>query len=479
MKKFHNKLKVLSLALTMTLGIVGTVSFSNSSHSYAAAVVGANKVEKSNQGASTSHQLKPKQVAAAFYASYNGDLAAGFEKYISKKLVLHGFDGPMDRGVWLASDLELKGALKGYKLQVLDQIAEGNKVVTRWTLGGVHTGTILGIPASGREVHLSGISIDRIENGKSVEHWSEGNFGRFLQELQAPPTNQVTQNIKNNKVQVSSEVSANHLLKPKQVAAAFYASYNGDLAAGFEKYISKKLVLHGFDGPMDRGVWLASDLELKAALKGYKLEVLDQIVEGNKVVTRWTLGGVHTGTILGIPASGREVHLSGISIDRIVNGKSVEHWSEGNFGRFLQEISTPLNNQQDPKQVAAAFYASYNGDLAAGFDKYISKDLVLHGFDGPMDRGVWLASDLELKGALKGYKLEVLDQIVEGNKVVTRWTLGGVHTGTILGIPASGREVHLSGISIDRIVNGKSVEHWSEGNFGRFLQEIATPLNGK
>lgn len=187
MNKLHNKVRVLGLALTMTLGAIGTVSLTNSTHAHAT----ANKtVNVKDLDDSSKHHLKPQQVAAAFYASYNGDLAAGFENYISKNLILHGFDGPNDREVWLAGDLELKASLTGYRLDVLDQITEGNKVVTRWTLGGIHTGTILGIPPSGREVHLSGISIDRIEDGKSVEHWSEGNFGRFLQELQTPPSGQ-------------------------------------------------------------------------------------------------------------------------------------------------------------------------------------------------------------------------------------------------------------------------------------------------
>ncbi|MFJ9448112.1 ester cyclase [Kitasatospora sp. NPDC101235] len=132
--------------------------------------------------------------------------------------------------------------------------------------------------------------------------------------------------------------------------------------------------------------------------------------------------------------------------------------------------STPPDAHLSPRQVAAAFYASYNADLAAGFERYIAKDLALHGFDGPDERSAWIAGDLELKAALTGYRLDVLDQIAEGPKVVTRWRLGGVHTGTILGIPPSGHEVHLSGISIDRIADGQSVEHWSEGNFGRFLQ---------
>jgi predicted ester cyclase len=68
------------------------------------------------------------------------------------------------------------------------------------------------------------------------------------------------------------------------------------------------------------------------------MTVLDQIVEGDKVVTRWEFGGVADGTIFGIAPSHHQVHLSGISIDRVINGQSVEHWSEGNFGAFLDAL---------------------------------------------------------------------------------------------------------------------------------------------
>ncbi|GGT31738.1 ester cyclase [Streptomyces chromofuscus] len=136
----------------------------------------------------------------------------------------------------------------------------------------------------------------------------------------------------------SADSSDRHYLSPLEVSSAFYGSYNGDLAAGFDRYISKDLLLHGFNGPEDRESWLAGDLNIKAGLTGFKMTILDQIVEGNKVVTRWSFTGVHTGTVFGIPASGRQVTLSGISIDRVVQGQSVEHWSEGNFGRFLDEL---------------------------------------------------------------------------------------------------------------------------------------------
>jgi predicted ester cyclase len=136
----------------------------------------------------------------------------------------------------------------------------------------------------------------------------------------------------------SGHSAQHHYLSPLQVTSAYYASYNGDLAAGFDRYISKDLVLHGFNGPEQREDWIKGDLNIKAGLKGFKMTVLDQIVEGDKVVTRWSFEGVHTGTVFGIPASGRDVTLSGISIDRVIHGQSVEHWSEGNFGRFLDEL---------------------------------------------------------------------------------------------------------------------------------------------
>ncbi|MFD3455315.1 ester cyclase [Streptomyces sp. NPDC058691] len=135
--------------------------------------------------------------------------------------------------------------------------------------------------------------------------------------------------------------------------------------------------------------------------------------------------------------------------------------------------SSPRHHYLSPLQVTSAYYNSYNGDLAAAFDRYISRDLVLHGFNGPESREDWIKGDLGIKAGLTGFRMTVLDQIVEGDKVVTRWSFGGVHTGTIFGIPASGRRVELSGISIDRVIHGQSVEHWSEGNFGRFLDELS------
>ena len=54
-----------------------------------------------------------------------------------------------------------------------DQIAEGDRVVTRLTSLGKHEGDLPGAPRTGNEMKMTSITIHRIANGKLVEKWSE------------------------------------------------------------------------------------------------------------------------------------------------------------------------------------------------------------------------------------------------------------------------------------------------------------------
>jgi predicted ester cyclase len=72
--------------------------------------------------------------------------------------------------------------------QTEDLIAEGDKVVERWTQSGSHTGApLFGVPASGKKFSVTGISIYRIANGQIVEHWGEMDFLGVLQQLGLVP----------------------------------------------------------------------------------------------------------------------------------------------------------------------------------------------------------------------------------------------------------------------------------------------------
>jgi steroid delta-isomerase-like uncharacterized protein len=54
---------------------------------------------------------------------------------------------------------------------VEDIVAEGDKVVVRWTSGGTHQGESMGVPPTGRHVTFSGMRLFRIAENKIVESW--------------------------------------------------------------------------------------------------------------------------------------------------------------------------------------------------------------------------------------------------------------------------------------------------------------------
>jgi steroid delta-isomerase-like uncharacterized protein len=81
-----------------------------------------------------------------------------------------------------------RSAFPDMSVTVEDEIAEGDKVVTRWTLRGTHQGEIEEFgPPTGRHVELNGITISRIEGGKIVEEWNGYDNLGMMQQLGLVP----------------------------------------------------------------------------------------------------------------------------------------------------------------------------------------------------------------------------------------------------------------------------------------------------
>jgi steroid delta-isomerase-like uncharacterized protein len=74
-----------------------------------------------------------------------------------------------------------------------DMIAEDDKVMVRVTGRGTHTGDLLGIPATGKVLEMTGIAIYRIAEGKIVERWAEHNLLGLLQQLGVVPSHEEPQ----------------------------------------------------------------------------------------------------------------------------------------------------------------------------------------------------------------------------------------------------------------------------------------------
>jgi steroid delta-isomerase-like uncharacterized protein len=113
------------------------------------------------------------------------------------------------------------------------------------------------------------------------------------------------------------------------------------------------------------------------------------------------------------------------------------------------------------------------GNLTA-FDSYFSEDVVFN--EVRNFKAHHPAFMLAMRSAFPDHHLTILDQVAEGDKVVTRVTFHGTHQGPFNGVAATGKQVEWSGIAMDRIANGKVVEMWHVQNTTGLMQQIgATP----
>ncbi len=81
-----------------------------------------------------------------------------------------------------------KTAFPDLQATVEDAIAEGDKVVTRWTIRGTHQEEIEEFgPPTGKQIEIKGITIHRIEDGKIAEEWNSYDNLSLLQQLGLAP----------------------------------------------------------------------------------------------------------------------------------------------------------------------------------------------------------------------------------------------------------------------------------------------------
>ena len=78
-------------------------------------------------------------------------------------------------------------ALPDMQMSVEEQIAEGDKVVTRWSATGTHRGEVMGVPPTGKHVSLTGIVIYRCAGGRIVDEVEELDLLGMMQQLGAIP----------------------------------------------------------------------------------------------------------------------------------------------------------------------------------------------------------------------------------------------------------------------------------------------------
>jgi steroid delta-isomerase-like uncharacterized protein len=113
-----------------------------------------------------------KKTATRLYALVNDGEVEAVGELVSPDYQEHnplpgqgvGRDGVLDRFSMIVTGL-------APRFTVEDVIAEGDRVVVRWTNAGTHAGEFAGIPATGKTFTIGGVDIYRVADGLLCEHW--------------------------------------------------------------------------------------------------------------------------------------------------------------------------------------------------------------------------------------------------------------------------------------------------------------------
>ncbi len=92
-------------------------------------------------------------------------------------------NGP--ESLWNTFENVLRPALSELCVEIHDQLCDGDKVATRKTISGTHSGELLGISPTGRAVTIEVMDIVRVNGGKYVEHWGVNTLAAVLTQLRS------------------------------------------------------------------------------------------------------------------------------------------------------------------------------------------------------------------------------------------------------------------------------------------------------
>ena len=109
-----------------------------------------------------------------------GDMEA-IETYYSPDYRQHGPTDELDMAAFRATAKAYFAAFPDLHITTDELIAEGDRVVKRWTARCTHTGPFLGAPPTGNKLTIQGIEVFRVSGGKFVEVWSSMDVLGLLQ----------------------------------------------------------------------------------------------------------------------------------------------------------------------------------------------------------------------------------------------------------------------------------------------------------
>jgi predicted ester cyclase len=130
----------------------------------------------------------PQETLSAAHASWNAGDLDGYLRLYDERILLHGYaPEPMDKTAVRGFYAAIFDAFERPQLEFHEVLWEGAACTIRFTMTGRHVGEFLGVPATGIEIALPGITVLHFDGPTVVERWSQADMLGLLVQLGAVP----------------------------------------------------------------------------------------------------------------------------------------------------------------------------------------------------------------------------------------------------------------------------------------------------
>ncbi len=145
-------------------------------------------------------------------------------------------------------------------------------------------------------------------------------------------------------------------------------------------------------------------------------------------------------------------------------------------------MTSQQTQAESNKAIIRRYRQAHNQNDMAALDEIVAADIISHNMlpGVPASREGGKMVHQGVTAAFPDGKTTTDDLISEGDKVVERFTFVGTHKGEFFGVPATGKLIKVTGMSIFLIANGKIAEHWGENDgMGLMMQLGVLPTPGQ
>jgi predicted ester cyclase len=140
-----------------------------------------------------------------------------------------------------------------------------------------------------------------------------------------------------------------------------------------------------------------------------------------------------------------------------------------------------MSTEENKARTRSAYDEFINKGNVAAVEEYIAPNYLGHVPGLPPIQGVegFKQFITMLETAFSDRHVTIEDMVAEGDKVAVRYSQSGTHTGELMGLPPTGKQVRWTGMAILRIADGKAVEQWiSNDDLGLMQQLGVIPVPG-